>query len=160
MHRDSLEAGAAMTLDPASISAFAALAGSALGGLTSLGASWLSQREQFSAQYRATHRKQREELYWSFIQEASRLYADAFEHDHPEISNLVNLYALVSQMRVVSPAKVVAAADRVVARIVETYLGPNRSFRDVREVMENQSMNPLQDFSSACRDDLNAPGFS
>jgi hypothetical protein len=146
-------------MDPAYLPVIAALAGSAIGGLTSLGTSWFSQREQLSAQYRANHRKHREELYWSFIQEASRLYTDAFEHDHPEISNLVNLYALVSQMRVVSPAKVVEAADRVVARIVETYLGPNRSFRDVREVMENQSMNPLQDFSSACRDDLNAPGF-
>jgi hypothetical protein len=37
-------------MDTAYISAFAALAGSAIGGLTSLTASWLTQRVQFSAQ--------------------------------------------------------------------------------------------------------------
>jgi hypothetical protein len=147
-------------MDPAYLSAIAALAGSTIGGFTSLAASWLSQRVQFSAQYRATDRSHRERLYKSFIEEASRLYADAFEHDQPEVSNLVNLYSLVSQMRVLSPGQVVAAADQVVGRIVETYLGPNRSFRDVKEVMEDESMNFLRDFSTACRDDLRSPaGF-
>ena len=141
-------------MDPAYLSAIAALAGSTIGGFTSLAASWLGHRAQFSAQYRATDRSHREELYKSFILEASRLYADAFEHDHPEVSNLVNLYALVSQIRVLSAGKVVAAADQVVGKIVETYLGPNRSFRDVKELMKDESMNFLEDFSTACRDDL------
>ena len=147
-------------MDAAYIPAIAALAGSTIGGLTSLAASWLSQRVQFSAQYRATDRNHREELYKSFIQEAARLYADAFEHDHPEVSNLVNLYALVGQMRVLSSGEVAAAADQVVVKIVETYLGPNRSFRDVKEIIDDESMNPLRDFSTACRDDLHSPaGF-
>jgi len=146
-------------MEPAYLSAMAALAGSTIGGLTSLAASWLSQRVQFSAQYRATDRNHREELYKSFIQEASRLYADAFEHDHPEVSNLVNLYALVGQMQVLSSGEVVAAADQVVGKIVETYLEPNRSFRDVKQVMEDESMNPLRDFSIACRDDLHSTAW-
>ena len=147
-------------MDPAYLSAIAALAGSTIGGFTSLAASWVGQRIQFSAQYRATDRSHREELYKSFIEEASRLYADAFEHDHPEVSNLVNLYALVSQMRVLSSAEVVAAADRVGGRIVETYLEPNRSFHDVKAIMNDESMNPLWEFSAACRDDLHPPaGF-
>ena len=145
-------------MDPAYLSAIAALAGSTVGGFTSLAASWLGQRVQFTAQHRATDRSHREELYKSFIEEASRLYADAFEHDHPEVSNLVNLYALVSQMRVLSSAEVVAAADRVVGRIVETYLEPNRSFHDVKEIMNDESMNPLREFSAACRDDLHPRG--
>ena len=146
-------------MDPAYLSAMAALAGSTIGGLTSLAASWLSQRVQFSAQYRATDRNHREELYKSFIQEASRLYADAFEHDHPEVSNLVNLYALVGQMQVLSSGEVVAAAEQVVGTIVETYLGPNRSFRDVKEILNDESMNPLRDFGTACRDDLRTAGL-
>lgn len=147
-------------MDPAYLSAMAALAGSTIGGFTSLAASWLSQRVQFSAQYRATDRNHREELYKSFIQESARLYADAFEHDHPEVSNLVNLYALVSHMRVLSSGEVVAAADQVLGKIVETYLEPNRGFRDVKEIMHDESMNPLRDFSTACRDDLHSPaGF-
>ena len=146
-------------MDPAYLSAMAALAGSTIGGLTSLAASWLSHRFQFSAQYRATDRNHREELYKSFIQEASRLYADAFEHDHPEVSNLVNLYALVGQMQVLSSGEVVAAAEQVVGTIVETYLGPNRSFRDVKEILNDESMNPLRDFGTACRDDLRTAGL-
>ena len=68
---------------------------------------------------------------------------------------------LVSQMRELSSAGVVAAADQVVGKIVETYLGPNRSFRDVKEPMDNQGMNPLQDFTTACRDELSSwVGFS
>jgi hypothetical protein len=117
----------------------------------------LPQREQFLAQYRATDRSRREELYKNFIDDASRLYVDAFEHDQPAVSNLVNLYALVSRMRILSSAEVVAAADRVIGRIVHTYLEPNRTFRDVKDMIGDKRMNPLQDFSNACRDDLRSP---
>jgi hypothetical protein len=144
-------------MDAAYISAVAALAGSAIGGLTSLAASWLTQRVQFSSQQRAVNRSRREELYRNFIEEASRLYADAFAHDKAEVSNLVNLYALVSRMRVLSSPHVVEQADKVVRVIIETYLAPNRTFRDVTEILDNEAMNPLRDFSNACRDELSGP---
>ena len=144
-------------MDAAYISAFAALAGSAIGGLTSLAASWLTQHVQFSSQQRAGNRNRREELYKNFIEEGSRLYADAFAHDKAEVSNLVNLYALVSRMRVVSSPQVVEQADAVVRVIIETYLAPNRTFRDVTEILDNEAMNPLQNFSNACRDELRGP---
>ena len=118
-------------MDPAYLSAFAALAGSTIGGLTSLTASWLTQHVQFSAQQRASDLSRREELYKNFIEEASRWYADAFEHDKAEVANLVNLYALVSRMRVLSSPRIVENADRVVRVIIETYLAPNKTFRDV-----------------------------
>jgi hypothetical protein len=86
-------------MDSAYISAFAALAGSAIGGLTSLTASWLTQRVQFSAQQLAHDIARREELYKDFIDQASQCYADAFEHSEPDVSKLVRLYALVSRMR-------------------------------------------------------------
>src|SRR6185436_10898775 len=99
-------------MDSAYLSAIAALAGSAIGGLTSLTASWVTQHVQFSAQERSSNRSRREDLYKDFIDEASRWYADAYEHDKAEISNLVNLYALVSRMRVLSSSRVVEAADK------------------------------------------------
>jgi|SRR5215510_5650665 len=98
-------------MDPAFFSAFAALAGSAIGGVTSLAASWLSQRVQFRAQEYTRDRSRREDLYKSFIEEASRLYGDAYENDDARVSNLVNLYALVSRMRVLSSPEIVASAD-------------------------------------------------
>jgi hypothetical protein len=141
-------------VDTAYLSAFAALAGSAIGGLTSLAASWLTQHVQFSAQLRAGNLNKREELYKDFIDEASKWYADAYEHDRAEVSNLVNLYALVSRMHVLSSPRVLENADRVVRVIIETYLAPNKTFRDVTELLDNEAMNPLRDFSNACREEL------
>ena len=98
-------------MESAYFSAFAALAGSTIGGLTSLTASWLTQHEQFRAQQRASDLSRREQLYENFIEEASRWYADAYEHDTAQVSNLVNLYALVSRMRVLSSPTIVESAS-------------------------------------------------
>ena len=145
-------------MDPAYLSAFAALAGSTIGGLTSLTASWLTQHVQFRAQQRASDLSRREELYKDFIEEASRLYADAFAHDQAEVVNLVNLYALVSRMHVRSSPRIVESADRVVRVIIETYLAPNKTFRDVKEILDNDAMDPLREFSDACREELRGWG--
>ena len=147
-------------MEPAYLSAFAALAGSAIGGLTSLAASWLTQHVQFSVQQRASDLSRREDLYKNFIEEASRWYADAYEHDKAEVANLVNLYALVSRMRMLSSPRVVENADRVVRVIIETYLAPNKTFRDVKEILDNEAMNPLFEFSNACREELRGRGSS
>jgi hypothetical protein len=141
-------------MNPAYISAFAALAGSVIGGLVSLAASWLTQRVQFRAQLLAQDLSRREELYNDFIEEASKWYADAFEHDMAEISKLVKLYALVSRMRILSSPKIVENADRVMRMIIETYLEPNKSLRDLQEIMNNDVTDPLRDFSNACREEL------
>jgi hypothetical protein len=116
----------------------AALAGSTIGGLTTLAASWLTQHVQFSAQQRAGNHNLRVELYKSFIEEASRLYADAYEHDQASVANLVNLYALISRMRILSSPQVVESADRVV-RGSSRPIVPNRSFRDVMELLNGAS---------------------
>ena len=141
-------------MDQAYFSAFAALAGSAIGGFTSLAASLLSQRAQFTAQQVTRDESSREDLYRSFIQEASRWYADAYEHDNASVTNLVNLYALVSRMRIQSTQKVVESADKVVRTIIETYRAPNKTLRDVEELLEDDGMNPLREFSLACRAEM------
>jgi hypothetical protein len=141
-------------MDPAYFSTFAALAGSAIGGLTSIGTSWFTQRVQFTAEQRRHDLSTRQELYRSFIEEASKWYADAYEHDDARVSNLVGLYALVSRMRILSSPKIVDAADNVVRMIIETYKAPNKTMREVEELLENQALNPLFDFSRACREEL------
>jgi hypothetical protein len=146
-------------MDSAYFSAFAALAGSAIGGMTSLAASWLSQRVQFRAQQIAHDVSRREALYNGFIEEASRLYADAYEHDVAEVSKLVNVYALVSKMRVQSSSRIIESADGVVRVIIGTYLAPNKTFRDVAEILDDASMNPLKEFSDACREELGGARF-
>ena len=121
-------------------------------------ASWLTQRVQFRAQQRASDLSKREELYKDFIGEASRWFADALVHDKAEVSNLVNLYALVSRMRVLSSPGIVENADKVVRVIIETYLAPNKTFHDLEEILDHDGMNPLREFSNACREELHGHG--
>ena len=141
-------------MDPAFFSAFAALAGSAIGGLTSLGATWLSQHTQYRAQQRTRELTRREDLYKSFIEEGAKWYAHAYGHEDAEVSDLVNLYALVNRMRVLSSPAVVEKADKVVRVIIETYRAPKKTIRDVEEIIDNDAMNPLREFSKACREEL------
>ncbi len=145
-------------MDQAYASALAALAGSAIGGMTSLTTSWLSQRTQFRAQRLGQDLGRREDLYRDFIEEASRLYTDAFEHDQADVSKLVKLYALVSRMRVLSSGSIIDGADKVCRVIIETYLSPNKSFRDLPEFLDNSAMDPLREFSNACREELRRMG--
>jgi hypothetical protein len=143
-----------VVVDTAYISVVAALAGSTIGGLTSLMASWVTQHVQFNAQVRASQMSRREELYKNFIEEASRWYADAYEHDAPKVSNLVGLYAMVSRMRILSTPKVIENANKVVHVIVETYHAPNKTFNDVTELRDDKVIDPLKSFSIACREEL------
>jgi hypothetical protein len=147
-------------MDPAYFSAFAALAGSTIGGLTSLTASWLTQHVQFRAQQRASDLSRRQEFYKNFIDEASRWYADALTHETADVANLVNLYALVSRMRILSSPRIVENADRVVRMIIETYLAPNKTLRDLKDIWDNDAMDLLREFSIACREELRGRGAS
>ncbi len=141
-------------MDGAIMSALAALAGSVVGGLTALGTSWLTQQAQARAQESARDRTAREALYSDFIVEASRLYGDAWVNDKPEMSNLIGLYAMVSKMRVRSSPRIIENAEKVALTIVETYFTPNRTLRELRDMLESEGMDPLRGFSQACREEL------
>jgi hypothetical protein len=138
-------------MDAAYLSAVAALAGSAIGGFTSLGASWLTQRVQVTAQQLAHELSRREELYKDFMDEASTAFANALERSEADVAKLVRLYALVSRMRVLSSERAVEQADGVMRTIMETYNAPNRSLREVAEEAEPSVLAPLRTFSDACR---------
>ena len=63
-------------MDAAYISALAALAGSAIGGLTTFATSWTTQQAQARAQRVANEKEKREALFGKFLDEAAKLYAD------------------------------------------------------------------------------------
>jgi hypothetical protein len=89
---------------------------------------WVTRRRRLRERHYARSSSKRERLYRSFIEEASRLYADALVSDKSEIPQLVNLYALIGRMRILSSDQVVQAAERAGRLIIETYLSPNREF--------------------------------
>jgi hypothetical protein len=138
------------------ISALAALAGSMVGALASIATSWVVQRGQARAQQLAQDKSVREALYVEFIDEASRLYADALQHQGEEAAVLVGLYAKVSKMRLLSSPRIIESAEKTVESVLDTYLAPNRTFRELREIISSSTMDPLRAFSEACREELNA----
>jgi hypothetical protein len=136
------------------ISAFAALAGSLIGGLTTFAAAWVTQRQQANVQWLLQEKTRRQELYQQFIEEASKLYLDALIHDQAEIPPLVSLYASVNKMRVVSNPGIAERADKVVRIIVDTYFLPNKTLPELRAMMESGALDFLRDFSEACHEEL------
>jgi hypothetical protein len=136
------------------ITALAALAGATVGGLTSVITSWLTQQMQARTQQLARDQGHRQKLYRDFIEEASKFYIDALQHNNADVSSLVGLYAKISRMRVLSSGAVIERADKIARMIVDTYLGPNKSFPELREMMISGSLDPLRDFSEACRTEL------
>jgi hypothetical protein len=132
------------------ITALAALAGAAIGGLTSVLASWLTQHAQARAQWIAQDKLRRQELYKEFIEAASKCYVDALQHDKADIPALVELYVRVGRMRILSSPNVVESAELVARTIIDTYLAPNKTFLELREMVNSGTIDLLRDFSEAC----------
>ena len=81
-----------------------------------------------------------QELYQQFIEEASKLYVDALFHDQAEIPPLINLYASINKMRVLSNPGIAERADKVARIIFDTYVLPNKVFpRGARDDAERRA---------------------
>ncbi len=141
-------------MDTGYISAMFGLAGASIGGLTSFATTWLTQHAQMRDKRREAEQAKRLELFHDFVLEASRLYGDALSHEKDDVSDLVQLYALVAKMRLWASRPVVIGAERAMNVIIETYLQPNRTLRDIRSLAQSGEMNFLLDFGEACRADL------
>ncbi|MBK3664997.1 hypothetical protein JJE66_27675 [Bradyrhizobium diazoefficiens] len=140
--------------DGSIVAALAALAGTAVGGFTSVVARWLSQRLQVRAQWFARENNRRQVVYREFIEEASKCYIDALQHDDADIPALVGLYAKLGRMRVISSDAVVKSADKIAKEILDTYLEPDKSFIELRDMTKNGTIDLLFEFSMACREEL------
>ena len=144
-------------MDALHIPAIAAFWGSATGSIATLLTAWLARRRQ--DRLRRTERavSQREKLYREFIEEASRLYADALVKEQVEPSQLVGMYALVGRMKIISCDDVVQAAEKVGRLILDTYLSPNRALAELPDLIDE--VDPLRKFSDACRRELQTTGW-
>ena len=141
-------------MDASIISALAALTGAAVGGLTSGIATWLNHRSQVRVEWILHEKSRRQTLYRDFIEDAAKCYIDALQHDKADIPGLVSLYAKLSAMRAVSSKKVVHCAEDVARKILDTYLEPDKSFVELREMAIDGTIDLLQGFSHACYDEF------
>jgi hypothetical protein len=138
-------------MDTSIIPALAGFIGAAIGGATSGIASWSAQKTQARVHLLAQEKVQRQELYKEFIEAATQSYADALQRRDPEISALVVLYGKIGRMRIVSSARVLASTEQIGQKVVDTYLEPNKTFSEVREMIDKGAYDILADFGEACR---------
>ena len=141
-------------MDTSVISALAALTGTAVGGLTSAFANWLNHRTQVRAQWLQHQKNRRQILYRDFIDEASKCYIDALQHGEADIAGLVGLYAKLGRMRVLSSKPVVYSAEIIVRKILDTYLEPDKTFVELRDMAVQGTIDLWHDFAHACRDEF------
>jgi hypothetical protein len=118
----------------------------------------LSQHAQARAQWRAQAKQRRQELYREFIEAASKCYIDALQCDKADIPALVELYVRVGRMRILSSPKVVESAEFVARTIIDTYLEPNKTFLELREMANSGSIDLLRNFSETCRAEFESLG--
>lgn len=134
------------------IPALAGFGGSAFGAISTIITNWAARRRKDRAHRHSRSISRREALYKNFIDETSRLYADALVSEKCEISKLVDMYALIGRMKILSSDGVIEAAERAALLIIETYLAPNRSFVDLPQLIKE--LDPLREFGEACRREL------
>jgi hypothetical protein len=98
-------------MESAILSASAGLIGSLIGGVSTFAASWVTQHKLLGTQTRLHHVGKRQKLYSEFIIEATRCWAQAWNHqaDGPEV--ISNLYSAVERIRLVSSSRVVDCAE-------------------------------------------------
>jgi len=140
-------------MDASIITALAALTGTAVGGMTSLVANLITQRVHLRAQWLSHEKNRRQILYRDFIEEASKCYIDALQHhdSDADIPSLVGLYAKLGRMRVLSSEPVMNCAEHIARKILDTYLEPDKTFVELRDMAKNGTIDLLRDFSHACR---------
>ena len=144
-------------MDAAYLSALSALAGSVVGGLITGFTTWIGQRTQARTGRLAADLLRRQELFKDFIAAASKSYADAVVSTEPKIPEVVALWAMVSRMRVLCSPATASAAGKTMHKIMDTFFEPPKDTAELRALMKRaQGVDPLQEFSEAAREELQA----
>ena len=144
-------------MNPAYISAVSMLCGSGIGALASIATIRLSQRHQDEIRRRTQEHARRERIFVEFIDLSSDAFVDALQHTSIENpSKLVPLYATMGKLRLFASEQIVAAAEKVMEHVIETYYAPKLDFQ-TRPTVDSSS-DVLREFSEQCRVELG--GFS
>lgn len=143
-------------MDPAIVSALAAVLGSLAGGSATVAAGWVTQRTQGRRELVQADIHEREKLYGEFIGECSKLLLDALYHTFDEPQKLGKPYELLNRVRLLASDEVLAEAERIVRRITDQYFEPNLSPEEMRALVKTEGGDPMRAFGEACRAELKA----
>jgi hypothetical protein len=142
-----------MAFNPSFLAAGAALTGSLVGAVASVGATLVSQRLQSQRERLASELDERQQLYAKFIEEAAHIFFDSLEKTAVEPARFLRLYSVVANIRLVSSERVLRAAERVGNKLVENYEQPVTDAREfiVKHIGDVDAVDPLREFTEECR---------
>ena len=140
-------------MNPAVITALAAVGGSCAGALGPVLSAYLIQRGTERRTSTDHDIAQRQLLYSEFIKEASALYARSLTTQLEDLDGLIALSALMGRIHLLASDAVVAEAELSVMSIVKQFGEPNIKLEDLRKAMPLAAQ-PFSGFSLACRAEL------
>ena len=144
-------------MDASVVTAMAAAVGSLVGAGSSIATTWMVERTQnirTSAEWKL---RELESLYKEFVVEASRLTVYTLTHAPERLEEIVALYGILSQIRLVSGEQVVREGEACCQRIIELYLQPAMTKEEIHAALAGNSLvqlDPIKAFSNACRIEL------
>jgi len=144
-------------MNPTVLTATATALGSLVGASASIATTWIAQRIQTIRANSEWKLRERESLYREFITEASRLTIDALANSLERPDQIMALYGIMSCIRLMSGEEIVRQGEACCRRIIELYEGPNLTTDQIREEVKAHDLDdidPLKDFSTACRNEL------
>jgi hypothetical protein len=147
-------------MDPAIVSAMAAVFGSFVGGSATVATAWVTQRTLSKRELMGAEIRTRQTLYGEFIRECSKLVVDSFTHTLDKPEKLLPLYEILNRIRLCASDAVLAEAEQILKTITEQYFAPNLSVEEIRTLVRSgrASGDPLKSFGEACRAELKSLG--
>jgi hypothetical protein len=143
-------------MEPAFLSAMAAVSGSVVGGSATIATAWITQKTSTKRELIRQELRKRETLYGEFISECSRLAIDALVHGIEKPETMWSAYALLNRIRLSASEAVLAQGEGVLKGIATQYFSANVSLDEFRSIALSHDHDPLKSFGEACRIELKA----
>ncbi len=140
-------------MDAAIVTAFAAVGGSMVGGVTSFATNLVSQRLSARRGREIAELDRREALYSEFGRSAAELMLDSIGNNLSDGGRLVSLMATVGQIRMISTDPVLRAAQSVVGSVMASYCAAPADVHQVLSERAQDLISPMAAFSDACREE-------
>jgi hypothetical protein len=122
-----------------------------VGGLTSFATTYFTQRNQVHRDLVSRDVARREELYFAVHQGSDELVRRFIGLENP--GSLIGMYSLVGRMRLFAGDTVLLAAEKMAEMIVDSYKHPPRTFEDLYKFARERRIDPLKEFTEACREE-------
>ena len=138
------------------ITAFAAVAGSIVGGMTSFATTYFVHRNEGRRERLADELAKREALYGQFVQEAVAVYVDSLDRSLENPARLVGLFATIARIRLVGSEAILAAAEAVGRDVIASYKKTKLTPEEFLRGREESEFEPFKAFALACREELDS----